>query len=381
MSEEPANEKASSFPQSAQSRVGRGLYLLRAAQKRVAPVWAVVAGAAAGAALLVAGVFVLVNWLNPNLPPAESGADLETRANAYRRPYGNLAPWNIPVAGLPRHPESEFYASLLWESTMPRDGNFNLSFEDHTYPVFSVSEATGYRRIRTEWPTDLDGTKIPWNPSWRPAPGLDRQVIIIDEENGREWNLFQVTFRGKTVLATNANLVPGDFRTRRTGFSPSRGAGIPYLAMLVRPEEIAAGQILHALSMPAKGTSGEFSVPPAVKLEHDHGRPGIPEGLRYALDVSDQEIEDWIRGLSDLPDETQRSARIIARALRDYGWFITDSAGSSHFQFEANVSAHDDWKRLGLYEQGSGDTVYPRDLLDGLVTKERIYAVVPSNAY
>jgi hypothetical protein len=310
-----------------------------------------------------------------------SGADLETRANAYRRPYGNLAPWNIPVAGLPRHTESEYYASLLWESTVPRDGNFNLSFEDYTYPVFSVTEATEYREIQTDWPTDLAGTKIPWNPTWRPAPGSDRQIIIIDEENGREWNLYQVAFRGKTVLATNANLVPGDFRTRRTGFAPSRGAGIPYLAMLVRPEEIAAGQILHALSMPAKDTSGEFSVPPAVKLEHDHGRPGIPEGLRYALDVSDQDIEDWIRDLSDLPEETRRSARIIARALRDYGWFITDSAGSSHFQFEANVSARDDWELLGLYHQGSGDTVFPRDLLDGLVTKERIYAVAPSNAY
>lgn len=312
---------------------------------------------------------------------SDVASGLVERARAYRRPYGARAPWNIPVAGLPRHPKSAEYVKMLWNSTVPRDGNFNLSFDDYTYPVYSVSEATTTFSVVTRWPSNLNGSQIPWNPDWRAAPGSDAQVIVIDENTGREWNLFQVTTRGNTVFATNGNLVPGDYRSRTIGFEPSRGAGIQYLAMLVRPEEIAAGRIKHALSMPAKGTSGVFSLPPSPKVEHQTGKPGIPQGLRFAVDVSDAEIEAWISGLKGASGETRRSARIIARALRDYGWFITDTAGSSHFQFEANTSAARDWAALGLSRRGNGEYVLPRDLLDGLLTPERIYAIVPSNQY
>ena len=306
---------------------------------------------------------------------------LADRVANFRRPYGDRAPWNIPVAGLPRHPESD----RVLGDAVAKHGAPAREFQPELRRLH-LPGLLGFRRyavyrVNTRWPSNLDGSEVPWNPNWRAAPGTDAQVIIIDEKTGREWNLFQVTADNGTVFATRANLVPGDYRTRTTGYEPSRGVGIPYLAMLVRPEEIAAGRIRHALSMPAKNTSGVYSVPPAMKLEHNTGEPGIPEGLRFAIDVTDQEIEDWARSLPGASDETRRSARIIARALRDYGWFITDSAGSSHFQFEANVSAEEDWAQLGLTSRGSGEHVLPRDLFDGLITQDRIYAIVPSNAY
>lgn len=308
-------------------------------------------------------------------------SDLMKRAQAYKRPYGPRAPWNTPVAGLPRLPDSDHLAELLWHSTAARPGNFNLSFEDYTYPVYSASEATGAYTVSTRWPSNLDGAQIPWNPQWRSAHGTDGQVIVLDEKSGREWNLFQVAFRSHTVFATHANLVPGDYRTRTAGFSPSRGIGIQYLAMLVRPEEIVTGKIEHALSMPAKGASGAYSVPPATKLEHDTGKPGIPEGMRFALNATNAEIDAWAKSLPGASAQTRRSARIIATALKDYGWFITDSAGSSHFQFEANASAGRDWDALGLARHSGGARELPRDLLDGLITRDRIVAIVPSNQY
>ena len=63
------------------------------------------------------------------------------------------------------------------------------------------------------------------------------------------------------------------------------------------------------------------------------------EGLVLALAPS--RLEEALRLLSTLPPETVRAARIIAVALRDYGWFITDTAGAATFQFEANVTAGD----------------------------------------
>jgi hypothetical protein len=309
------------------------------------------------------------------------------------RPYGPNAAWNVPVAGLPIHPESDEYAASMWSDAPDDPGNFNLTFDGYTYPVYSACDADGEAPVDTTWDTNLDGKSMPWSASWLPADGSDGQVIVLDPDTGREWNLWQVSFDGDTVHATNGNLVqagiePGDgndpasYWTKEDGFKSSRGVGIQYFAMLVVPEEIAQGHIDHALSMPIRNTSGEFFVPPATKLEHPNNGPGIPEGMRFALAVTDEEIEAWVDALpAELPDSTRDSAFVIAVALRDYGWFVTDTSGAAHLQFEDRLTAAAEWVALGLDEQSAGGKEYPRDLLDGLITEERIYAIVPSDEY
>ena len=343
-------------------------------------------------------VIVLVCLGRPSTTSALSLVDISSyQVEAYRRPYGSNAPWNMPAAGLPRHPQSDVYRDRLWnDAPADRAGNFNLNFGygGYTYPVYYASDATGEFPVQTSWETNIDGKRIPWSPEWVPAAGSDAQIIILDSQRGYEWNLWQVSFDGTTVHATNGNLVqegegrgdgssPANYWTKENGFSPSRGCGIQYFAMLVVPEEIMQGEIRHALSMPIINTDGEFYVPPATKLEYpDHPPDGIPEGMRFALQIDDAGIEAWIASLpAGLPQTTRNSARIIARALRDYGWFITDSSGGAQLQFEDYHTAGDEWRALGLDERTLDWIEYPRDLLDGLVTQDRIYALVPSDQY
>jgi len=299
----------------------------------------------------------------------------------YARPYGARAPWNVPVAGLARHPASGKYRDLLWfHASRSRPGNYNLNFTAYTYPVYYVADATGEYPVKSRW-GNLDRKKIPWNPEWLPAPGSDAQIILLDPEQGREWNFWQVEFRDGVIHASNANLVDGDYRTKEDGFPPSRGIGVQYLAMLVRPEEVVEGEIRHGLSMPIRNTDGTHFVAPATKLEHP-GRPdGIPEGMRFALTVTEGEIEEWLASLSPEVEHMKWYGRILARALRDYGWFITDTSGAAHLQHEAWVTAGEKWSNLGLDTMEVGGKQYPRDLLDGLVTRERIYALIPSDQY
>jgi len=308
-------------------------------------------------------------------------ANGETKVSDWSRPYGPKAPWNVPVAGLPRHPESDLYRDRLWfDAPSGGPGNFNLSFWAYTYPVYFTTDATTECRVESKW-GNLDGKTIPWNSGWQPAPGTDAQVIVLDPETGREWNMWQVEYRDGVIRASNANLVDGDYRTKENGFRPARGIGVQYLAMLVRPEEVMQGEVRHALSMPIRNTDGTFFVPPATKLEHP-GRPaGIPEGMRFALDVTDAEIEAWVGSLPREVAQMKGYARIIARALRDYGWFITDTSGGAHLQNEAWVSAGEKWWKLGLATVGVGGKQYPQDVLDGLMQRERIYALVPSDQY
>ena len=313
-----------------------------------------------------------------------SGCQAETACQeAEPRPYGKNAPWNVPVAKLPRHPRSDEYVHRLWEKGSNRPGNFNLVFDEYTYPVYYKKDATGLYPVVTKWKTDLTGQKIPWNPDWKAPSGSDAQIIILDPEEGTEWNLWQVEFDGQTVKATNGSRVPQSYWTREVGFIPSRGAGIPYLAMLVRGYELKEGAINHALTMGVKNPDGYEFFAPATKIEYKGlHKNGIPEGIRFALDVSDEEIETWINELpGELPDKTRRSARVIARALRDYGWFVVDNAGVATMQFESRLTAEECWKEAGLDYVEIDYKEFPRDLLDGLMTRERIYTLVPSDAY
>jgi hypothetical protein len=330
--------------------------------------------------------------LGASVIQAEEGVDpgvfAKFRAAEYRRPFGPRAPWNVPVAGLPKHPESAQWVDRFWRlSPSDRPGNFNLGgFDSYSYPVYDARTARAVYPVKARHPDwgNLHGQTIPWNPAWEPAKGSDGQVIVLDHETGREWNLWQVKFDGRTVVIGNGNLVAGDFRTKEDGFPSSRGCGIQYLAMLTRPEEIMQGKIEHALSVPSKNPNSRFFVPPATKTDGDKfGIPeGVPEGMRFALQVTDAEIDQWIASLPvELGAATRYSARVIAVALRDYGWIITDNSGGAFFQFEYNGTAGEKWKALGLAPGKPGDTEYPRDLLDGLLTRERIYAIVPSDQY
>lgn len=306
------------------------------------------------------------------------------RAEAYDRPYGPNAPWNVPAALLATHPQSALYAERLWTLGSARPGNINLTFAGYTYPVYDVREATWEVPVTVKWRTALHGTRLPWNPAWKIPAGSDRQVILLDPPTGREWNLWQVSFKNGRLRCTNGNLVPGSYWSREVGFPPSRGCGIPYLAMLVRPQEVEADLIAHALSMPVLNPDSRVFVAPATKLEGKSSAipNGIPEGMRFVLDVSDADIEGWIAALpSALPAATRRSARVIARALRDYGWFVTDTSGGAHLQFEERGSAGAAWRSLGLGTIEANWKEYPRDLLDGLLRRDRIRALVPSDQY
>ena len=301
------------------------------------------------------------------------------------RPFGPRAPWNVPVTRLRQHPDSDIFVDRLWrEAPANLPGNFNLGFDEYTYPIYYAQDATGLYPVVLDNGAELSGKTIPWNPAWQPAPGTDAQVVILDREKGFEWDLWQVRFDGKTVHASNGSRVSGDYRVKEDGHPPSRGVGIAYLAMLARPHEFEQGAILHALSMPIRNTDGDYFVAPATKLEHPgRMRDGIPEGMRFALNVSDADIQEWLDGMpKGMRKSTLQSARIIARALRDYGWFITDTAGGATFQFESRLTAGKDWAELGLdYWEVDDSHVYPRDLLDRLLKPERIYAVVPSDEY
>jgi hypothetical protein len=301
----------------------------------------------------------------------------------YVRPFGPRAAWNLPVANLPEHADGQGMVTRLFrDAGGNRNQSFAITTDSHTYAVYDARTAIGPMAIKPYWPSNLVG-KIPWNPLWKSPVATDGGIIVLDAELGLEWDLLKVQYRQQLVQADFANLVPGDYRTREDGFEASRGSGLPYLAMLVRPEEIQHGVIEHALSMTIPNASTAEFVAPALKADFPRGvRIGVPAGTRFALRYTDGELDRWVAKLpAKVSERARATARIIATALRDYGWFVTDASPGNLLQFEANASADKKWAKLGLETMKVLKDEYPRDLVNTLFSPDRVVAYAPADQY
>jgi hypothetical protein len=251
--------------------------------------------------------------------------------------------------------------------------------------------------------------------------GLAQSTYGLPANDSQCWGWIPMGYlSGTDLCAGGANVSKIGDATANTnvwtygGNNPTaRGSGIDEYAMLATPQEAATGQIRHALMMPVfdtmTGGTGEVcsaaqlstsafgstcggAVAPAGQFEnkasvgHGCGNPAaaaslsdtayrqttIPEGTRFALHMSDQDIENWLnsRGYTG---QLRVTAKAFAVALVNYGWFITDtSCYDAGFQVEgaANPDTAGAWRALGITGDGS-------NLLDGLFTKDNVWTVAP----
>jgi len=272
---------------------------------------------------------------------------------------------------------------------------------------------------------------VPWNPTdWRPSLGNDGYMVVRDQASGHEWGFWNVSWwnhqtdvnnslqcdpiaggatenlpapvgvgfdPGTMLCAAGAFEVtdpagaPVDTRTWRGNFPGASGGGWSLGALVVTPDQVASGAIRHALHFYSANTMGGpecapdqqhmigetcgGAVAPAGKLEKHAPTPQplaeqVPEGTRFSIDLSDAEIEAWL-GSRGYTGRLKETARTVAVALRDYGWFLGDSSPTSAFWvFDSSPTARAQWQGLGV--QGDG-----KDLLRGLVTPDNLRSWAP----
>jgi len=107
-----------------------------------------------------------------------------------------------------------------------------------------------------------------------------------------------------------------------------RGSGFPIIAGLIRPEELAAGEIRHALIFTfSKNRRGQY-LPPAARTDGKFAGSQYPmEGMLLQLDpaLTDSDFDRW--GLN-------REGKILARALQRYGMYNGDNGGAMALQVQ-----------------------------------------------
>jgi hypothetical protein len=179
------------------------------------------------------------------------------------------------------------------------------------------------------------------------AAGSDAQIILLDPVTGEEWGASHLE-RDASGAWTAWNAYR--YNTAWSAVSPrderddpffSRGAGVPYLAGLVRPCELARGHIEHALAFAYDFPTHEH-VYPATKSDGNawdgigdelDSHPGdVPEGTRLQLDpsLSAADIAAW--GCTG-------ACLTIARALQEYGMYVIDNSARPKVMLEYEGTA------------------------------------------
>ena len=177
-------------------------------------------------------------------------------------------------------------------------------------------------------------------------PSDDSHMIIVDQGNWiayEFWNWrqegprqYRAGMMGKWSLAGKGwNASGTDLFRVRNGATASK---VPYIGGLVRYEEVAAGEIRHALHMVVPTTrAGQFQAPAVSTDGRYSGSAFIPEGARVQLNPA---LNLNTLGLTP-------PSRVIARALQVYGAYVTDTAGGWAIKLQNLGPDGGAWRQLG----------------------------------
>ena len=270
----------------------------------------------------------------------ESMTQTAAHGSKKKRPYSDDSPWNQKIGPNPEYePYSDMYVAQL-------HGPFGANPNMYAFPVYEVSQSTPGKLVMVSgWYSNVNNngttlTKqrevnvtVPIPDKAAPAKGGDAHIILWDPKTGDEWGFWQAKPQEHcTWIARNGY----HYNTNWNGVPPfgfmSRGAGLPYLAGLIRPWELKQGRIEHAIAF-AVNYPSRFYIYPATKGGLKGSPPDLPQGARLQLDpaLTEKDFRRW--GLST-------EGQIIAKALQDYGMILTDGGGHPKISIEYEGTAH-----------------------------------------
>ena len=246
-------------------------------------------------------------------------------------PYSKTSIWNTPIGPSPKYDMHS--AEMVANLELSNNGRIITAGEAYNYPVYFADEQTPRWDIPciinkcTIASSDQDIIRtdkvlnVPIPVDAQPGEDTDARMIIIDTITHTEYNLSKAQ-RTETGWVAGTVSIYNILWDGTPVMHSSRGSGIPALAGLLRPWEIRQGRIEHALAFGYTETAQEKCVFPASKTDGKSTLPfAIPEGARLQLDPSLTEADFDQMGLDP-------TAKIIARALQDYGMILVDTSGS-----------------------------------------------------
>ncbi len=232
--------------------------------------------------------------------------------------------WNARVDALPLDPASDDYVAAIGAGVGVHP-DFGTVYEGAPIgiPYVVVSGAQPKVPVAFDYAGESDPGPYPIPPEAPIEGGAgsdgDRHVLVLDRDACRLYELFDARPAGggsSWTAGSGAVFDLGSNALRPDGWTSADAAGLAILPGLVRYDEVAAGEIRHALRFTAPDTRSDHVWP----ARHDASSLGAarfpPMGERFRL-----------RADFDLSGFSPR-VRVILRALQRYGMMLADNGGA-----------------------------------------------------
>jgi hypothetical protein len=262
------------------------------------------------------------------------GADLGVGANLNGAvPFPKDNAWNKDISKEDVDPNSDnLIASIGLDTDLHPD--FGSGYYDHSIigiPYVVVSDAQMYVHIRfTAYGDESDPGPYPV-PMDAPIEGMrddgkkfggDRHVLVLDRDTNRLYEMISAwplkDIRWKADAGAIFHLDSNDVRpTAKHGWTSADAAGLPMLPGLVRYDEVAAGEIPHALTFTVEHSRRAY-VKPANHWASDDENPDLPPmGMRARLKAS-----------YTIPPGFSPEAKVVLQALKTYGMMVAQNGSN-----------------------------------------------------
>jgi hypothetical protein len=241
--------------------------------------------------------------------------------------------WHLDVSGLPVHPRNQD-----WKRTSHAGGRLlHPDFGPPSYgiPYDVVGAGHDLETFSFTYASESDPGPYPFGPDVHVEGGSDRHAIVVDESTCILYELFAVN-RAQLTAGSGAIFAlegPDANDLRPAGWTSADAAGLSIFAGLLRPDEVEAGLIDHAIRMTVGCTADRYVWP--ARHSTSTGRGACPPmGARFRLKGNFP-----LKGFS-------ANARVILRAFKTYGFIVADNGSDWYFQ----GTVDDDWTN-GLLDQ------------------------------
>ena len=235
-------------------------------------------------------------------------------------PWDNV--WNTPIDKLGKDQRSDAYIESIGAGRKLH-ADFGSDLESGI-PFSEVPAGTRPSPITFEYRDDSDLGSYPIPPDVPIEGGAssmgDRHVILIDPRRCLLYEIFNAhsSRAGEWTAGSGIRMDLTGNALRGAGKTSADAAGLPIFPGLVRYDEVAAGEIKHALRFTIPHTQGAFVWPARHRASGITDLDTPPLGVRFRLRAN-YDISHY-----------SRSNQVILAALKRYGMFLADN-GSSVF--------------------------------------------------
>ena len=246
-------------------------------------------------------------------------------------PFAPTSVWNQALpSDAALDPQSSTYVSGLL-SQISSAGLWMNTYQYST-PVFTVSAGQPTVTVKLDTASSPQATAL--RASWLQVPipadaeaasSSDEHMVVYQPSTDRMWEFWKMTLEsdgwhaqwGGTMNSVSTN--PGYFTSPGPSNWGATASSLPLLGGLIRPSELAAGHIDHAIALAIPNTRAQYFTWPAQRTDGNvYSTTAIPEGQRFRLDPN--------LALSTIP--MSPLVRMIAVAAQKYGMILRDKSGS-----------------------------------------------------